>query len=139
VASTRAYDIMTTDVLTATPDMSVDDVRDLLFQHSIHGLPVVDHSGRLVGIVSVVDVAGKLGTRVLHIMEHDPVTATEDASVGEIASLMLTRGIRRVPIVRDGSLVGIVGATDVIRAFLDLEEERRAGRAAVERLESEKV
>jgi CBS domain-containing protein len=132
VASTRAYDIMTTDVLTVTPDMSVDEARELLFQHSIHGLPVVDHSGRLVGIVSVVDVAGKLGTRVLHIMEHDPVTATEDTPVGQIASLMLTRGIRRVPIVREGSLVGIVGAADVIRAFLDLEEERSAGHTAEE-------
>jgi tRNA nucleotidyltransferase (CCA-adding enzyme) len=135
VANVRAYDIMTKDVLTVTPDMSKDEARDVLFQHGIHGVPVVDHSGRLVGMVSVVDVAGKLGTRVLHIMEHHPVTASEDASAGEIASLMLTQNVRRVPILREGRLVGIVGASDIIRAFLDLLEERAAPAA----VESEKV
>jgi len=132
----RAYDIMTKDVLTVTPDMSKDEARDLLFQRGVHGVPVVDHSGRLVGMVSVVDVAGKLGTRVLHIMEHNPVTASEDASVGELASLMLTRTVRRLPILSGGTLVGIVGVSDIIRAFLDLEEERAAERSVVE---SEKV
>lgn len=136
MASVRAYDIMTKDVLTVTPDMSKDEARDLLFQNGIHGVPVVDHSGRLVGMVSMVDVAGKLGTRVLHIMEHNPVTASEDTSVEEIASLMLTRNVRRVPILREGRLVGIVGAGDIIRAFLDLVEERAAKSTAVE---SEKV
>src|SRR5579859_3183672 len=128
MANMRAYDIMTKDVLTVTPDMSKDEARDLLFQHGVHGVPVVDHSGRLVGMVSVVDVAGKLGTRVLHIMEHNPVTASEDASVGELASLMLTRTVRRLPILSGGTLVGIVGVSDIIRAFLDLEEERAAER-----------
>ena len=56
MANMRAYDIMTKDVLTVTPDISKDEVRDLLFQHAVHGVPVVDDSGRLVGIVSVVDL-----------------------------------------------------------------------------------
>jgi CBS domain-containing protein len=126
---------MTKDVLTVTPDMSRDAARDLLLEHGVHGVPVVDYAGRLVGMVSVVDLAGKLGTRVLHIMEHNPVTASEDASVGEIASVMLARNIRRVPIVREGRLVGIIGASDVMRAFIDLLEERAAPTA----VESEKV
>ncbi len=132
MASRRAFEIMTRDVLTVTPDMSVAEARDVLFQHGVHGVPVVDHSGRLVGMVSVVDLAGKLGTRVLHIMEHNPVTAPEDAPVGDIASLMLTRRVRRVPILRDGRLAGIVSASDIIRAFLDIEEERAAGRHPAE-------
>lgn len=132
MASRRAFEIMTRDVLTVTPDMSVDEARDVLFQHGVHGVPVVDHTGRLVGMVSVVDLAGKLGTRVLHIMEHNPVTASEDAPVGDIASLMLTRRVRRVPILSDGRLAGIVSASDIIRAFLDIEEERAAGRPPAE-------
>jgi len=135
VATVRAYDIMTKDVLTVTPDMSRDAARDLLLEHGVHRVPVVDYAGRLVGMVSVVDLAGKLGTRVPHIMEHNPVTASEDASVGEIASVMLARNIRRVPIVREGRLVGIIGASDVMRAFIDLLEERAAPTA----VESEKV
>jgi CBS domain-containing protein len=127
----RASDIMTKDVITVTPEMSLDEARVLLLRHRIHGMPVVDHSGRLVGIVSTVDLVDKLGTVVLHIMEPHPVTAAEDASVAELASLMLTRGINRVPILRNGRLVGIVCASDVMRAFVDLEKERAAGRTLV--------
>ena len=120
----QAHDVMTTDVLTVTPDMSVDEARDLLFRNHIHGVPVVDHSGRLVGMVSFVDLAGRFGTRILHIMQRDPVTASEDSPIGEIATSMLTHKIRRVPIVRGTQIVGIVSASDVIRALLDLHEER---------------
>ncbi len=126
MANKRAYDIMTQDVVTVTPDMSVDEARDLLFHNNVHGLPVVDHSGRLVGVVSVVDIAGKFGTRVLHVMERNPVTASEDTPAGEVASLMLSRRISRVPVLRDGRLVGIVGASDIIRAFVELDKEYAA-------------
>jgi CBS domain-containing protein len=132
VANTRASDIMTRDVITVTPEMSLDELHEAISRNGIHGVPVVDHSGRLVGMVGVDDLAGKFGTVVLHIMERHPVTAPEDAPVGEIASLMLTRRISRVPILRDGRLVGIVCASDIIRAFVDLEKERAGGRIPVE-------
>ncbi len=119
----QAVDIMTRDVLTLTPDMSVDEARDLLFRNHIHGAPVVDHSGRLVGMVSVVDLAGRFGTRVLHIMRGDPVTASEDSPIGDLAASMLTRKIRRIPVVRGAQVVGIVSASDVIRTLLALHEE----------------
>jgi CBS domain-containing protein len=96
----RASDLMTKDVLTLNPEMSVDEARELFFQHGIHGAPVVDHSGRLVGVVSVVDLA--------------------------------TRRINRLPILRDGRLLGIVCASDIVRAFADLEKER-AKECAAER------
>ncbi len=118
----RAYDIMTKDVLTLTADLSVDEVRDRFFRYRIHGAPVVDSSGKLIGMVSFVDLAGRLGRRVLHVMSRDPVTASEDASIGEIAALMLDHKIRRIPIVRDKHIVGIVSASDVIQALLDLHE-----------------
>ncbi|HBZ68984.1 MAG TPA: hypothetical protein DEP35_04240 [Deltaproteobacteria bacterium] len=116
----RAYDIMTKDVLTVTADMSVDEVRDRFFHNRIHGAPVVDTSGTLIGIVSFVDLAGGLGRRVLHVMQRDPVTASEDASVEALASLMLAHKIHRIPIVHDRRLVGIVAASDIIQALLDL-------------------
>jgi CBS domain-containing protein len=119
-----AHEVMTKDVLTLTPDMSVDEARDLFFRNHIHGAPVVDHSGRLVGMVGFVDLAGQFGTRVLHIMRRDPVTAAEDTPIGEIAASMLTHEIRRIPIVRGTQVVGIIGASDVIRALLDLYEGR---------------
>jgi CBS domain-containing protein len=73
---------------------------------------------------SVVDLAGQFGTRVLHIMRRDPVTAVEDSPIGEIARSMLTHEIRRIPIVRGTQVVGIVSASDVIRPLLDLYEGR---------------
>ncbi len=122
---------MTTDVITLTADMSLDEVRERFFHHRIHGAPVVDSSGKLIGMVSFVDLAGGLGRRVLHVIRRDPVTALEDSSIGEIASLMLTHEIRRIPILRDQRIVGIVGASDVIRALLDLHEA--AGSATEEK------
>ncbi len=128
----RADEIMTKGVITLTPDMSVEEARDLLFHQRIHGAPVVDHSGRLVGMLSVVDLAGRLGRRVLHVMRTDLVTAPADADVGRLASLMLDHHVRRIPIVRDGQLLGIVSASDVIQGLLALHE-------AVDVREEEKV
>ncbi|HYM90497.1 MAG TPA: CBS domain-containing protein, partial [bacterium] len=88
----------------------------------IHGAPVVDHSGGLVGMLSLVDLAGRLGTRVLHVMRTDLVTASEDADVGHLASLMLAQRVRRIPIMRGSRLVGIVSASDLIQGLLELHE-----------------
>jgi CBS domain-containing protein len=56
---------------------------------------------------------------VADIMTRDVVTATEDTSVTEICDLMVTRGIHRVPVVREGGVVGIVSALNVIEAALE--------------------
>lgn len=124
----EARDIMSKDVIVLTPDMDVQEAADLLVRYRIHGAPVVDAAGMLVGMVSLVDLVGKPGGTVRDIMTPDPVVAMEDTPVEELAQLMLDEIVRRVPIVRGGQVVGIVSASDILRVYLD---EVRGRRAAV--------
>ena len=124
----EARDIMSKDVIVLTPDMDVQEAADLLVRYRIHGAPVVDAAGMLVGMVSLVDLVGKPGGTVRDIMTPDPVVAMEDTPVEELAQLMLDEIVRRVPIVRGGQVVGIVSASDIVRVYLD---EVRGRRAAV--------
>lgn len=115
----EARDIMSKDVIVLTPDMEAQEAADLLVRYRIHGAPVVDEAGMLVGMVSLVDLVGKAGGTVRDIMTPDPVVAMEDTSVEELAQLMLDEMVRRVPIVRGGQVVGIVSAIDIVRVYLD--------------------
>ncbi len=112
--SALARDIMTQDVVTVLPEAPVQEALDLLVRHRITGLPVVDHSGRLVGVVSESDFIGKRGARVGDIMTRGVVTVGPGEALGEIAELLLRRGIRRVPVVESGKLVGLVSRRDLL-------------------------
>jgi CBS domain-containing protein len=121
----EARDIMSKDVIVLTPDMDVQEAADLLVRYRIHGAPVVDEKGMLVGMVSLVDLVGKAGGTVREIMTPDPVVAMEDTPVEELAQLMLDEMVRRVAIVRGGQVVGIVSASDIVRVYLDEVRSRR--------------
>lgn len=117
-----AGEIMSRDVVSVLPDMSVADTSDLLTRYRIHGAPVVDETGQLVGMVSLVDLVGRVGNKVADLMTPDPVTAPEDTTVEEIAGMMLEQMVRRIPIIENGRVIGIVSASDIIRVFLNLHE-----------------
>jgi CBS domain-containing protein len=117
-----AREIMVTDVVTVTPEMTVAEAADVLLRYRIHGAPVVGPADTLVGMVSLVDLVGRVGDTVAEVMSTDPVTADEDTPVEDIARLMLDRMVRRVPIVRAGRVVGIVSASDIIQLFLALHD-----------------
>lgn len=121
----EARDIMTKDVLTLPPDMSVQEAVEQLLHYRIHGAPVVDRSAQLVGMVSFVDLAARFSGQVRDVMNPDPVTASADTPVDEIAAMMLDEMVRRVPIVEAGRIVGIVSASDIIQVFLHLHEGAR--------------
>ncbi len=119
----EVQEIMTKDVISLSPAMPIKEAIDLLLRHRIHGAPVVDGSGRLLGMVSFVDLAAKGGATVQDIMVTDPVWAPAHASIEKVAALMLDQMARRVPIVAEGRVVGVVSASDIIELFLSLHEE----------------
>src|SRR5215218_343955 len=80
-------------------------------------MPVVDADGTLVGMVSEYDVISKRGTIVAEIMSRGVLSVGEDANTDQVAGIMGLHGIRRVPVVRDGRLVGIVSRTDLLRLY----------------------
>ncbi len=113
-----ARDIMTHKVCVIRPEASAQEAAQLLDQMRISGLPVVNTDSRIIGIITEADIISKVdreGLCVADIMSHE-VTVVEETSVSEIALLLTERKIKRVPVVRDGRLVGIVSRADIVHA-----------------------
>ncbi|HEY7379831.1 MAG TPA: CBS domain-containing protein [Gaiella sp.] len=140
----KVRDIMTTEVVTAQPDVPLKRVAELLVQRGVSGLPVCDTDGNVVGVVSEADLLFKQGAerpehgRILswlldedasaeHVkrdartagnaMTSPAVTIGPERPVAEAARTMVERGINRLPVVEDDRLVGIVTRADLVRAF----------------------
>ena len=114
-----ARDIMTSNVYTISPEASVQEVAQLLVQKNISGVPVIDKDGKIIGIVTSADIIGKVnreGLCVADIMTPELIFVDEETRVGEIAMLLTERKIKRVPVMRNGTLVGIVCRADIIHA-----------------------
>ena len=112
-----ARDIMTTGVLTITESTSVEAAARTMFEESLSGIPVVDEHDRLVGVVSEFDVLARGGRSVSDIMTRSVVTVGEDTDPETIAGLLIEQKIRRLPVVRDGQVVGIISRSDLVRLF----------------------
>jgi CBS domain-containing protein len=110
-------DIMTTDVETVSPQTPTENAARMLFSQSISGMPVVDDHGTLIGVVTEFDIIAKEGRTVAEIMSTDVVTVAEDTEAETVAQILTSRRVRRVPVVRDGKVVGIVSRSDLVRLF----------------------
>lgn len=152
----KVRDVMTRRVITIAPEATVMQVVRLMLRNRISGLPVVDADGHVVGIVTEGDFMrraelgtagkkrslwrdillgpGRLAEEYVHsharhirdIMTPEPYTVTEEATLEEVVELMEKRQIKRVPVVRDGKLVGIVSRGNLIRALAALGPESPA-------------
>lgn len=145
----RAHQVMTRKVITVSPETSIVDAANLMLRHHISGLPVVDAEGKVVGIVSEGDFLqrseigtprkrGRLlsfflgygaaaedyvrdhGRKVSEVMMPTPLTVSEETPVADIVALMERNHIKRVPVVRDGKLVGIVSRSNLLQAVASL-------------------
>jgi CBS domain-containing protein len=145
-----AHQIMTSDVITVGADSTIVEAADTMLRHHISGLPVVDAVGNLIGIISegdfirraeigtqrkrgrwlgflvghdriASDFVHEHGRKVGEIMTPDPVTVTEDAPLDQIAQIMESNGIKRLPVVRGKRLVGMVTRSDFLAAVAGLD------------------
>ncbi|HUW20762.1 MAG TPA: CBS domain-containing protein [Sedimentisphaerales bacterium] len=126
----KAKDIMTTEVVTLSRDTSVEEALEVLLENEIAGIPVVDDDMTLVGIVTEKDLLALFygpqevkGKKVGDYMTQPAVHFEEDESLAEICECLLDVTFRRVPVTRQGKVVGVVSRPDVLRCIL-----RRAGR-----------
>lgn len=109
--------IMTTNVVSIRPETAVENAARLMFTHSVSGLPVCTDDGRLVGVVTEYDIISKHGQTVGEIMTSDVVTVGEETDAETVAQILINQRVRRVPVTRDGELVGIVSRSDLVRLF----------------------
>ena len=137
----RLKEIMTRDVISATPDMTILDAMQLLSERHLSGAPVVD-GGKVVGVFSASDLLGFLAdlsdttpsltfrrkkgrstpledVTVDEVMTRKVQSLSPECSVDEAAALMGTRQIHRVLVMHEGSLVGIVTTSDVAKAVAE--------------------
>jgi CBS domain-containing protein len=146
----KIRDVMTTDVVTVTPETSLKDAAALLVEKRISGLPVVRADGEVVGILSEGDLLykesgaapvsrGLVARLVEHDRSRDPAkqearlvgdamtspaqTIGPHRPVTAAAAAMLEFGINRLPVVDDGKLIGIVTRADLVRAFVRTDGE----------------
>ena len=145
----RAHQIMTRKVTTVKAETPILEAANLMLQQHISGLPVVDETGKLIGIVSEGDFVrrseigtqrargrwlkflvgpGRSASEFVHehgrkigeVMTEDPCTATEEMSLEEVVRLMERQNVKRLPVVRSDRLVGMVTRSDLLRAVADL-------------------
>ncbi len=126
-------DNMSTNLITFKPDDTIEQVMEILTKKKISGAPVVDASGKLVGIISEVDclreiIKGKYSNtpkfpgKVSEHMTQDVYTLSPELSLFDAAHKFLEYKIRRFPVLKDGMLVGQISLSDVIRAFPKLKQ-----------------
>jgi CBS domain-containing protein len=113
----QAKEIMTPNVITISSTASVRELAKLLTKNNIGGIPVTDSKGKIVGIATQADVVGKKGKQVKSIMSKEIISVTEETPVAEIARLLTAHRIKRVPVMREGKLVGIVSQADIVGAI----------------------
>jgi CBS domain-containing protein len=145
----QVREVMTRNVITVTADDSVTSAAKLMLQNRISGLPVLDGKGTLIGVVTEGDFLrrGELGTtrrrpkwlefivgpgrlaeeyvqasgrKVSDVMTPDPYTVGENDSLETVVELMERRRIKRLPVMRDGKLVGIISRANLLHALASL-------------------
>jgi CBS domain-containing protein len=148
----RAHQIMTRRVFTVAPENSIVEAANIMLRQHVSGLPVVDATGQLVGIVSegdfvrrseiatdrkrsrilqfilgpgraATDFVHEHGRKVAEIMTPDPHTVSEDASLEEIVALMEREHVKRLPVTQGDRVVGIVSRANLLQAVASLARE----------------
>lgn len=145
----RAYQVMTRKVISVAPETTIVDAAKLMLKNHISGLPVLDDEGALVGIVSEGDFLrrseigtprkrGRLlkflfgwgesadnyvhehGRKISEIMTPSPKTVGEQATLADVVALMERGNVKRIPVLRDGRLVGIICRSNLLGAVAAL-------------------
>src|SRR6202166_1505754 len=145
----RAHQIMTRPVITITPETTIVEAANTMLQRHVSGLPVVDPTGKLVGIISEGDFLrrGEIGTqrrrgrflkfilgpgkeatdfvhengrKIAEIMTPEPLTVIEDTDLEEIVELMEKNHVKRLPVTRGEKVVGIVSRANLLQAVASL-------------------
>lgn len=110
----KVKEIMTARVVTVLAGASRYEAAALLREHGISGMPVLDESGAVVGLLSEHDLLAKPGEQVADVMSLAVLSVSEDTDVQDVRRLLVERRIHRVPVLRGHELVGVVSRGDVI-------------------------
>lgn len=150
----QAQDVMTTDVVSVSRESSVRHIARTMLRHRISAVPVIDDADRLVGIVSegdliqrrelgarrtswwlglldlpdaaALDYVKSSGNRAQDVMTANVITVEPDTPLSQIAALLEKEQIKRVPVLKQGRVVGIVSRADLLHAIITASEDQTA-------------
>ena len=136
-------DVMTVNVIKVRADAGISEVTNLLSEHRISGLPVVDEDDRVIGVITEADVLSMAGMRTGHafkdiirhilgeplpgnrqsrslreVMSSPAITTGPDADIREVALMLDEKRIKRLPVVDgQGKLIGVISRADIVRTI----------------------
>lgn len=151
----RAHQIMTAEVHTAKPDTNVGEIARLMSTERISGVPVVDDDGHVIGMISETDLMHRAetgterkrkwwislfidddmrardfikahGQQAEHVMSRYIISVPDSARLAEVADILETNDLKRVPVLKAGRLVGIITRGDLVRALAAADAARVA-------------
>ncbi len=146
----KISDVMTRRVISIAPEAGIRDAMELMLKNRISGLPVIDSSGTLVGVLSETDFLRRAetgterksspwydaffgsgesarayirahGLKVEDLMSRTPITVTDNSPLEKAVDLMEQHRIKRLPVVRGGKVVGIVTRANLLRALVSIQ------------------
>ncbi|WP_293265283.1 CBS domain-containing protein [Neptunomonas sp.] len=132
--SVKVQDYMATGLVTFHPDTDLFEAINSLLKYKISGAPVTNEQGELVGLISEVDCLKailtltyheeEVGGRVADCMTANVETINFDENIIEVARIFIDKGRRRLPVTRDGKLVGQISRSDILRAVEEFAQNR---------------
>lgn len=124
-----AQDVMNEAVVTLSPKATLAEAIETLLRHGISGAPVVNEQGNLVGVITeyqlleVIYAPEAQKDCVATFMTREVLTVTEHTNLADVATLFISRRIRRLPVVRGTRMVGLISRRDVLRYALEAGRE----------------
>lgn len=135
---TSVRDVMTTSVITATPETPLLTIAETMIHRHVRAIPVIDETGHVLGMVTdrsvmsqflprleadeptsgELDLAGPQGVAVRDVMDRSVMCVNDDQPLADVAALMLDKEMERLPVVAEGVLVGFLTRGDIIRRLL---------------------
>jgi len=120
----KAYDIMSTDIEAAKENATISEVGTRLILRSINGIPIIDDDGKVIGILTIIDILRAIkdkknvdALKANDIMTKNPIVIEQGTDILEIIDIMDKKGIEMVPVIEaenDNRIIGIVSRKDII-------------------------
>ena len=120
----KAYDIMSIDIEAAKENATVSEIGTRLILRSINGMPIIDDDGKVVGILTIIDILRAIKDKkdidmlkAGDIMTKNPIVIEQDTDMMDMIDIMDKKGVEMIPVVdeeKDGRLIGVVSRKDII-------------------------
>ena len=123
-ADVKLEELMTRPVFSARKDTPIKDITYELFYGFFSGMPITDSNGKVIGIVTEIDILNQIRDdkdieklKAADIMTTNPITVDVKTPISDVVNLMIDKNVIRIPVVQNGHLVGVIARRDILRYY----------------------